>query len=102
MHVGADLRGWFDHCSIAHSACTNTNTTNTNTTNANANTNTNNQQQHETTDDFDTDEGLQDRYRSPWGTVRLGRIFEDLDALAGTIAFEQHAPLCPTPRRFTS
>jgi acyl-coenzyme A thioesterase 9 len=48
------------------------------------------------TDNFDTDEGLQDRYRSPWGTVRLGRIFEDLDALAGTIAFEHCMPHSPS------
>eukprot|EP00429_Kryptoperidinium_foliaceum_P016895 CAMPEP_0176037844 /NCGR_PEP_ID=MMETSP0120_2-20121206/18751_1 /TAXON_ID=160619 /ORGANISM="Kryptoperidinium foliaceum, Strain CCMP 1326" /LENGTH=433 /DNA_ID=CAMNT_0017371235 /DNA_START=29 /DNA_END=1330 /DNA_ORIENTATION=- len=31
---------------------------------------------------------LVDKYRNPWGHVRPGRLFEDLDALAGTIAFE--------------
>mmetsp|Transcript_48439 Transcript_48439/g.139292 ORF Transcript_48439/g.139292 Transcript_48439/m.139292 type:complete len:461 (-) Transcript_48439:135-1517(-) len=31
---------------------------------------------------------LVDKYRNPWGYVRPGRLFEDLDALAGTIAFE--------------
>mmetsp|Transcript_21946 Transcript_21946/g.46653 ORF Transcript_21946/g.46653 Transcript_21946/m.46653 type:complete len:454 (-) Transcript_21946:101-1462(-) len=31
---------------------------------------------------------LADKYRNPWGHVRPGRLFEDLDALAGTIAFE--------------
>mmetsp|Transcript_98527 Transcript_98527/g.205477 ORF Transcript_98527/g.205477 Transcript_98527/m.205477 type:complete len:452 (-) Transcript_98527:61-1416(-) len=31
---------------------------------------------------------LVDKYRNPWGFVRPGRLFEDLDALAGTIAFE--------------
>jgi hypothetical protein len=27
------------------------------------------------------------QYRNPWGFVRIGRILEDLDSLAGTIAF---------------
>lgn len=31
---------------------------------------------------------LVDKYRNPWGHVRPGRLFEDLDALAGTVAFE--------------
>ena len=42
---------------------------------------------------FSTDEALADTYRNPWGHVRVGRLLEDLDALAGTIAF-QH---CATP-----
>jgi len=31
---------------------------------------------------------LADRYRNPWGFFRVGRLLEDLDALAGTVAFE--------------
>lgn len=27
------------------------------------------------------------QYRSPWNEVRLGRLLEDLDAMAGYIAF---------------
>ena len=29
---------------------------------------------------------LREKYRNPWGYVRLGRILEDLDSLAGTVA----------------
>ena len=28
------------------------------------------------------------QYRSPWGSVRVGRILEDLDSLAGYIAYD--------------
>lgn len=35
---------------------------------------------------FSTDSAMRDRYANPWGKVRLGRILEDLDALAGNIA----------------
>lgn len=31
---------------------------------------------------------LTEKYRNPWGLFRVGRLLEDLDALAGTIAFE--------------
>lgn len=27
------------------------------------------------------------QYRNPWGKVRIGRILEDLDSMAGNIAF---------------
>lgn len=27
------------------------------------------------------------QYRSPWGLVRVGKLLEDLDSLAGNIAF---------------
>ena len=37
---------------------------------------------------FSSDEALADTYSNPWGHVRVGRLLEDLDALAGTIAFE--------------
>ena len=36
---------------------------------------------------FSTDALLWEAYRNPWGQMRLGRLFEDLDALAGNIAF---------------
>lgn len=36
---------------------------------------------------FSTDELLYESYRNPWGQMRLGRMMEDLDALAGNIAF---------------
>jgi hypothetical protein len=28
------------------------------------------------------------QYRNPWGGVRVGRLLEDLDSLAGNIAFD--------------
>lgn len=37
---------------------------------------------------FSTDEFLLESYRNPFGQVRYGRILEDLDALAGNIAFQ--------------
>ena len=40
---------------------------------------------------FSSDERLADSYRNPWGALRLGRVIEDLDALAGSIAFQ---PCC--------
>ncbi|CAJ1951306.1 unnamed protein product [Cylindrotheca closterium] len=36
---------------------------------------------------FSTNEFLKESYRNPWGQVRFGKILEDLDALAGNIAF---------------
>lgn len=36
---------------------------------------------------FTTDSLLQESYRNPWGQMRLGKMMEDLDALAGNIAF---------------
>lgn len=36
---------------------------------------------------FSTDELLMEGYKNPWGQMRFGRILEDLDALAGNIAF---------------
>lgn len=35
---------------------------------------------------FSQDEALRDMYRNPWNYVRFGRILEDLDSMAGTIA----------------
>jgi len=36
---------------------------------------------------FSQDEFLLETYRNPWGEMRFGKILEDLDALAGNIAF---------------
>ena len=36
---------------------------------------------------FKTDEFLREAYKSPGGTMRFGKVLEDLDALAGNIAF---------------
>ena len=37
--------------------------------------------------DFERDDFLRERYRNPFGHLRFGRVLEDLDALAGNIAF---------------
>lgn len=37
---------------------------------------------------FASDAVLREEYCNPWGKVRLGKLLEDLDSLAGTIAFE--------------
>jgi acyl-coenzyme A thioesterase 9 len=36
---------------------------------------------------FSTDAMLWESYRNPWGDIRMGKILEDLDALAGNVAF---------------
>jgi len=36
---------------------------------------------------FSTDPYLQEAYKNPWGQMRFGRLMEDLDALAGNVAF---------------
>lgn len=36
---------------------------------------------------FSDDENLLEAYRNPWNAVRIGRVLEDLDSLAGNIAF---------------
>lgn len=36
---------------------------------------------------FDEDEFLMERYRNPFGHLRFGKVLEDLDALAGNIAY---------------
>lgn len=35
---------------------------------------------------FSTDNILREQYRDPWNEVRIGKLLEDLDALAGTIS----------------
>jgi len=48
---------------------------------------------------FETDTRLVESYVNPWGQVRMGKVLEDLDALAGNIAMkhtrgkEVHRPL---------
>eukprot|EP00536_Pseudo-nitzschia_multiseries_P019482 jgi/Psemu1/321391/estExt_fgenesh1_pm.C_50940001 len=37
--------------------------------------------------DFENNEFLMERYRNPFGHLRFGKVLEDLDALAGNIAF---------------
>ncbi|XP_004287159.1 PREDICTED: acyl-coenzyme A thioesterase 9, mitochondrial-like [Fragaria vesca subsp. vesca] len=37
---------------------------------------------------FSTDFKLREQYRNPWNGVRIGKLLEDLDALAGTIAYK--------------
>ncbi|KAF5175031.1 Acyl-coenzyme a thioesterase 9 protein [Thalictrum thalictroides] len=37
---------------------------------------------------FSTDYILREQYRDPWNEVRIGKLLEDLDALAGTISFK--------------
>ncbi|XP_020598477.1 acyl-coenzyme A thioesterase 9, mitochondrial [Phalaenopsis equestris] len=40
---------------------------------------------------FSTDYILREQYRDPWNEVRIGKLLEDLDALAGTIAVKHCA-----------
>ncbi|XP_011085044.1 acyl-coenzyme A thioesterase 9, mitochondrial isoform X1 [Sesamum indicum] len=37
---------------------------------------------------FSDDYILREQYRNPWNEIRLGKLLEDLDALAGTISFK--------------
>lgn len=37
---------------------------------------------------FSSDFILREQYRNPWNEVRMGKLLEDLDALAGTISFK--------------
>ncbi|KAK9265607.1 hypothetical protein L1049_010777 [Liquidambar formosana] len=37
---------------------------------------------------FSSDYILREQYRNPWDEVRIGKLLEDLDALAGTISFK--------------
>ncbi|KAM6602486.1 hypothetical protein CsatA_022095 [Cannabis sativa] len=38
-----------------------------------------------------SDYALKEHYRNPWNEIRIGKLLEDLDALAGTIAFKHCA-----------
>lgn len=37
---------------------------------------------------FSSDYKLREQYRNPWNEIRMGKLVEDLDALAGTIAYK--------------
>lgn len=37
---------------------------------------------------FSEDYVLREQYRNPWDEIRIGKLVEDLDALAGTICFK--------------
>lgn len=37
---------------------------------------------------FSSDFKLREQYRNPWNGIRIGKLLEDLDALAGTIAYK--------------
>ncbi|XP_028780139.1 acyl-coenzyme A thioesterase 9, mitochondrial-like isoform X2 [Neltuma alba] len=37
---------------------------------------------------FSSDYVLREQYKNPWNQIRMGKLVEDLDALAGTIAFK--------------
>ncbi|TKY59163.1 Acyl-coenzyme A thioesterase 9 [Spatholobus suberectus] len=37
---------------------------------------------------FSSDHILREQYRNPWNHIRMGKLVEDFDALAGTIAFK--------------
>ncbi|KAI4977794.1 hypothetical protein ZWY2020_014348 [Hordeum vulgare] len=45
---------------------------------------------------FATDDILREKYRDPWNEVRIGKLLEDLDALAGTIAVKDCVSLVTT------
>ncbi|RDX95293.1 Acyl-coenzyme A thioesterase 9, mitochondrial, partial [Mucuna pruriens] len=40
---------------------------------------------------FSSDHMLREQYRNPWNHIRMGKLVEDFDALAGTIAFKHCA-----------
>eukprot|EP01114_Cavostelium_apophysatum_P021122 TRINITY_DN7277_c0_g1_i1.p1 TRINITY_DN7277_c0_g1~~TRINITY_DN7277_c0_g1_i1.p1 ORF type:complete len:431 (+),score=50.36 TRINITY_DN7277_c0_g1_i1:14-1306(+) len=50
---------------------------------------------------FSTDQNLQDQYLSAYGSVRMGRLLEDLDAMAGNIAFKHADDNNPKTRPLT-
>lgn len=37
---------------------------------------------------FSSDFILREQYRNPWNKIRMGKLIEDLDALAGTISYK--------------
>ena len=46
---------------------------------------------------FAADDILREQYRDPWNEVRIGKLLEDLDALAGTIAVKVSLRSGPDP-----
>lgn len=52
---------------------------------------------------FTKDKFLLEMYRNPWGFLRMGRLLEDLDSLAGSIAFAHcQVPGLPPPLLVTA
>ncbi|XP_027351386.1 acyl-coenzyme A thioesterase 9, mitochondrial-like [Abrus precatorius] len=47
---------------------------------------------------FSSDFVLREQYRDPWNEVRIGKLFEDLDAIAGTISFKHCSDEASTTR----
>ncbi|CAL0302869.1 unnamed protein product [Lupinus luteus] len=47
---------------------------------------------------FSTDFVLREQYRDPWNEVRIGKLLEDLDALAGTISVKHCSDEASTTR----
>ncbi|KAF7805300.1 acyl-coenzyme A thioesterase 9, mitochondrial-like [Senna tora] len=47
---------------------------------------------------FSSDYILREQYRNPWNQIRMGKLVEDLDALAGTIAFKHSCSVDGTTR----
>jgi hypothetical protein len=37
---------------------------------------------------FSSDPVLREHYRNPWNAVRVGRLMEDMDSLAGVVAYD--------------
>ncbi|XP_021752201.1 acyl-coenzyme A thioesterase 9, mitochondrial-like [Chenopodium quinoa] len=46
---------------------------------------------------FSSDYVLREQYRNPWNEIRMGKLLEDLDALAGTISYKH----CSNPGGMT-
>ncbi|KAK6914453.1 Thioesterase domain, partial [Dillenia turbinata] len=47
---------------------------------------------------FSSDYTLREQYRNPWNEIRMGKLLEDLDALAGTISFKHCRSIDGTTR----
>lgn len=47
---------------------------------------------------FSCDYVLREQYRNPWNRIRMGKLVEDLDALAGTISYKHCGGNGRTPR----
>lgn len=43
---------------------------------------------------FSSDYVLREQYKNPWNRIRMGKVVEDLDALAGTICFKVKSVYC--------
>lgn len=52
---------------------------------------------------FSSDPVLRELYRNPWDKIRVGRVFEDLDSLAGSVAYQHcFSPGRPSPLLVTA